>query len=102
MNSTADGSGYFLYHSIGMFPGKEALIAAGLLKYAHLWSVPDDSQWPQALAIRGAQILEVTERNSAGDGVSELAHVARPRVVVPLPEKLGRQTCGAQLAAELQ
>ena len=57
MNSTADGSGYFLYHSIGMFPGKEALIAEGLRKYAHLWSVPDDSQWPQALAIR-AQFIE--------------------------------------------
>ena len=50
--SAADGSGYFLYHSIGMFPGKEALIAEGLRKYAHLWSTPDDSQWPQALAIR--------------------------------------------------
>ncbi|MGH8240236.1 MAG: hypothetical protein ACREXP_24920, partial [Steroidobacteraceae bacterium] len=48
----ADGSGYFLYHSIGMFPGKEALIADGLRKYAHLWSAPDDSQWPQALTIR--------------------------------------------------
>src|SRR5262245_2558410 len=46
------GSVYFLYHSIGMFPGKEALIAEGLRKYAHLWSLPDDSQWPQALAIR--------------------------------------------------
>lgn len=46
------GSGYFLYHSIGMFPGKEALIAEGLRKYAHLWSTPDDSQWPQALGIR--------------------------------------------------
>jgi kynureninase len=45
-------SGYFLYHSIGMFPGKEAAIAEGLRKYAHLWSTLDDSQWPQALAIR--------------------------------------------------
>lgn len=50
--ATVDGSGYFLYHSIGMFPGKEALIAEGLRKYAQLWSLPDDSQWPQALAIR--------------------------------------------------
>jgi hypothetical protein len=57
MSSIADGSGYFLYHSIGMFPGKEALVAEGLRKYAHLWSVPDDSQWPQALAIRG-QFIE--------------------------------------------
>jgi kynureninase len=52
MTSTADGAGYFLYHSIGMFPGKEALIADGLRKYAQLWSTPDDAQWPQALAIR--------------------------------------------------
>ena len=52
MNASADGSGYFLYHSIGMFPGKETLIAEGLRRYAHLWSTPDDSQWPQALAIR--------------------------------------------------
>jgi kynureninase len=35
-----------------MFPGKEAAIAEGLRKYAQLWSTPDDSQWPQALAIR--------------------------------------------------
>ena len=47
-----NGSGYLLYHSIGMFPGKEARIADGLRKYAQLWSAPDDSQWPQALAIR--------------------------------------------------
>jgi kynureninase len=52
MSASADGSGYFLYHSIGMFPGKEAAIAEGLRRYAHLWSTPDDSQWPQALAIR--------------------------------------------------
>jgi kynureninase len=52
MTTTTDGSGYFLYHSIGMFPGKEALVAEGLRKYASLWSTPDDSQWPQALAIR--------------------------------------------------
>jgi len=44
--SPADGSGYFLYHSIGMFPGKETLIAEGLRNYARLWSTPDDSQWP--------------------------------------------------------
>ncbi len=51
-SAAADGSGYFLYHSIGMFPGKAAQIADGLVRYAQLWSAPDDSQWPQALAIR--------------------------------------------------
>jgi selenocysteine lyase/cysteine desulfurase len=57
MSGVADGSGYFLYHSIGMFPGKEARVTQGLRKYAHLWSTPDDSQWPQALGIR-AQFIE--------------------------------------------
>jgi kynureninase len=57
MTATADGSGYFLYHSIGMFPGKDARIADGLRRYAQLWSTPDDSQWPQALALR-AQFIE--------------------------------------------
>jgi kynureninase len=52
MSNIADGSGYFLYHSIGMFPGKEALISEGLRRFAHLWSTPDDAQWRQALAIR--------------------------------------------------
>lgn len=47
-----DGSAYFLYHSIGMFPAKGRLIADGLRTYAQLWSTLDDSQWPQALAIR--------------------------------------------------
>lgn len=47
-----DGSGYFLYHSIGMFRGKQQLIEQGLSAYARLWSTADDSQWPQALAIR--------------------------------------------------
>jgi len=47
-----EGAGYFLYHSIGMFRGKQQLIEQGLSAYAKLWSVPDDSQWPQALGIR--------------------------------------------------
>ncbi|MBL8265274.1 aminotransferase class V-fold PLP-dependent enzyme [Steroidobacter sp.] len=46
------GAGYFLYHSIGMFRDKARLIQQGLSEYTNLWSKPDDSQWPQALAIR--------------------------------------------------
>lgn len=52
MLPTEDGSAYFLYHSIGMFANKGRLIEAGLRAYAQLWSTPDDSQWPQSLAIR--------------------------------------------------
>jgi selenocysteine lyase/cysteine desulfurase len=47
-----EGAGYFLYHSIGMFRGKQQLIEQGLSEYASLWSTPNDSQWPQALSIR--------------------------------------------------
>lgn len=50
--SASDGSGYFLYHSIGMFAGKGRLLEEGLRAYAQLWSVPNDSQWPQALSLR--------------------------------------------------
>ncbi|WP_116809853.1 aminotransferase class V-fold PLP-dependent enzyme [Steroidobacter cummioxidans] len=50
--AVADGAGYFLYHSIGMFRGKQQLIEQGLSAYAKLWSATDDSQWPQALGIR--------------------------------------------------
>jgi selenocysteine lyase/cysteine desulfurase len=47
-----DGSGYFLYHSIGMFPGKDARIAEALARIATLWGTPDDAQWAQSLEIR--------------------------------------------------
>ncbi|WP_116813134.1 aminotransferase class V-fold PLP-dependent enzyme [Steroidobacter cummioxidans] len=49
---SADGSAYFLYHSIGMFANKQQLIEAGLKNYARFWSTPDDTQWPRALEIR--------------------------------------------------
>ncbi len=46
------GSGYFLYHSIGMFPGKAERIAEALASFAELWGTADDSQWPRSLAIK--------------------------------------------------
>jgi len=49
---TADGSGYFLYHSIGMFPGKDARISAALARVAAWWGTPDDAQWAQSLELR--------------------------------------------------
>lgn len=51
-SAVADGSGYFLYHSIGMFAGKDRLLEQGLRTYAQLWSTPNDSQWPLALTLR--------------------------------------------------
>ncbi len=45
-------SGYFLYHSIGTFPGKAERMAAALAEFAGVWSAEDDGQWPAALAAR--------------------------------------------------
>jgi len=52
MATTHDGSGYFLYHSIGMFPGKAERVAEALARVATSWGTPDDAQWPASLAIR--------------------------------------------------
>ena len=46
------GSGYFLYHSIGMYPGKAEQLAQALAGMATLWGTPDDEQWNRSLAIR--------------------------------------------------
>lgn len=46
-------SGYFLYHSIGCFEGKEAAMATALSRFATGWSAMDDGQWPSALALQG-------------------------------------------------
>jgi selenocysteine lyase/cysteine desulfurase len=45
-------SGYFLYHSIGTFPGKEEALRDELARFARFWSRTDDAQWPTALALR--------------------------------------------------
>ncbi|CDX14919.1 Aminotransferase, class V superfamily [Mesorhizobium sp. SOD10] len=45
-------SGYFLYHSIGTFPGKAKHMAAALAEFSSVWSAEDDGQWPAALAAR--------------------------------------------------
>jgi kynureninase len=54
---SADGSGYFLYHSVGMFPDKGKLIGRALADFSAGWGTPDDSQWTLALRAR-AQFIE--------------------------------------------
>ena len=49
-------SGYFLYHSIGTFPGKAASMTQALDEFAEAWSAEDDAQWPYALQQRQAFI----------------------------------------------
>ena len=43
---------YFLYHSIGMYPGKEQDLAAAMAEFAQVWSAPDDRQWGYVLRKR--------------------------------------------------
>jgi selenocysteine lyase/cysteine desulfurase len=45
-------SGYFLYHSIGTFPGKSRAMSEALANFSVVWSAEDDGQWPAALAAR--------------------------------------------------
>jgi selenocysteine lyase/cysteine desulfurase len=47
-----DGSGYFLYHSIGMFPGKAERIRTALAELGNLWGTAHDAQWTQSLKVR--------------------------------------------------
>src|SRR5258707_1127262 len=51
------GSGYFLYHSIGLFPDKTSRVSAALSPLAAVWGTPDDAQWPVSLGVR-AQFIE--------------------------------------------
>jgi kynureninase len=51
------GSGYFLYHSIGLFPGKPERMSEALARVAESWGTPDDQQWARSLALR-AQFVE--------------------------------------------
>jgi selenocysteine lyase/cysteine desulfurase len=46
------GPGYFLYHSIGMFPDKGRRIGQALAAFAARWATPDDAQWEWALGVR--------------------------------------------------
>jgi kynureninase len=51
-----DGSGYFLYHSIGMYPGKAEAMSAAFDAFSQSWSALDDGQWARALEARQAFI----------------------------------------------
>lgn len=50
--STTDGSGYFLYHSIGQYPGKADDIAAAMREFGAVWGACNDAQWGTVLSAR--------------------------------------------------
>jgi selenocysteine lyase/cysteine desulfurase len=49
-----DDSGYFLYHSIGQYPGKAKDLARAMAEFAEVWAACDDGQWGYALGRRAA------------------------------------------------
>jgi selenocysteine lyase/cysteine desulfurase len=52
MAASEPGSGYFLYHSIGLYPDKARQVGQALAQVAQLWGTADDSQWPRSLERR--------------------------------------------------
>lgn len=44
--------GYFLYHSIGQYPAKEADLSAAMTDLSAVWSASNDRQWPYLLGKR--------------------------------------------------
>ena len=65
---TTDGSGYFLYHSIGQYRGKAAEMAAAYADFAAHWGAYDDAQWGHALGIKARFIDQWSILIGAGDG----------------------------------
>ncbi len=45
---------YFLYHSIGQYPGKAAALARIMADFAAVWGAADDAQWGWILSRRAA------------------------------------------------
>lgn len=47
-----DDPAYFLYHSIGLYPGKAEEMAEALTNFSRDWAAMDDAQWPKVLSAR--------------------------------------------------
>ncbi len=52
MTRNTKAAGYFLYHSIGMYPGKEEDLARAMAEFAAIWAEPEDRQWGYVLRKR--------------------------------------------------
>jgi kynurenine formamidase/selenocysteine lyase/cysteine desulfurase len=49
--NNAEG-GYFLYHSIGIYPGKQEDLARAMAEFSEVWAAPNDKQWGYVLRKR--------------------------------------------------
>jgi kynureninase len=63
-----DGSAYFLYHSIGQYPGKEQDLAQAMAGFAASWAAPNDLQWGYALGKRQGFIDRWRDLIGAAEG----------------------------------
>jgi selenocysteine lyase/cysteine desulfurase len=59
---------YFLYHSIGQYPGKASDLAGAMAEFAMVWSAGDDGQWGHVLGLRGRFIDRWRGILNAGPG----------------------------------
>ncbi|WP_244439679.1 aminotransferase class V-fold PLP-dependent enzyme [Nitratireductor aquibiodomus] len=85
---TMDGSGYLLYHSIGMYPGKAAEMAEALSDFSFGWGQCDNEQWGRALGLRQEFIDRWSALIGAPDGTlttSENVTTALNSLVGALP-----------------
>lgn len=96
-----DGSGYFLYHTVGQYPAKERDMRDALAAFATVWSRCDDGQWAYALGIRQQFIDRWRQIINAPVGTlttAENVTAAFYMLLTALPEKLlqGRRILVAQ------
>ena len=59
---------YFLYHSVGLYPGKAAEMAAAFAAFSAAWGAQDDGQWPVVLSQREAFLTAWRALVGAPDG----------------------------------
>lgn len=51
-DATDNPAGYFLYHSIGQYPGKAEQLGEAMREFGAIWGAPDDKQWGYVLQKR--------------------------------------------------
>lgn len=55
---SSHSGGYFLYHSIGQYPGKSTDFASAMSEFASVWGRADDDQWAYLLS-RRAEFIDL-------------------------------------------
>lgn len=55
-SSSAEYTGWLMYHSVGVFPGQRQALEEALSGFANTWCAPDDHRWDIVLGARHATI----------------------------------------------